>query len=463
MNSDSKNRRLTDKSNTKTIKTDYLFAIVSEPDNETEYYTGYVLMLKREEKLKGNDKAKSFNDLDNINNDKGYNGVIRIKFFYNGTILEIVGQKDINELYYNEINDTISCLIPRIINESKSDRSDRRNLDEVDGINHYSNETDTKENKTSYLNNIKGRLSLNDSALLNSEYKADINITIEKGNYKQMTFNKELVIQNGEYEKSVDPSLNKTYMGDDINDDITVNGLIQKVETISNQTLNFERDGGEELALKYKDKLEKFDFSDNKLSSTKLRVLSNEEYEENLKLQNEFGNNLNNLRDLADLGDVTQSLYFPLIFNYEIFKMNVLGLQMALRARIEWVPSAGYIVNKISFQRGNKNFELSDAKIEIKNYSNVIKSHKTIMNTIISFLKKQILGKVQENYDQLLTLLKKHLNDYLSNLKNIVNPISESFEKHFNQSFVEFHKKVKEKARNDYTNLYNDLNIFSTL
>ena len=38
MNSDSKNRRLSLKNNTKTIKTDYLFAIVSLPDNKTVMY-----------------------------------------------------------------------------------------------------------------------------------------------------------------------------------------------------------------------------------------------------------------------------------------------------------------------------------------------------------------------------------------------------------------------------------------
>ena len=364
--SDSKNRRLSEKKNIKTIKTDYLFAIVSVPNNVVDYYTGYVLMLKREEKLDGNYITKSFDDLDNINNDKSYNGVMRVKYKGDGTILEIVGQKDLNELYYNEINDTITCLIPRIIVPN-----DERNLYEVyNGNNNYSEEPDTNENKTSYLNNINGRLGLNDSALIGSEYYADINITIEKGNYKQMTFNKRLLIQNGEYEKSVDSSLpkNKTFMGDEIDDDITVNGLIQSVETISNQTLNYERDDGEELAIKYKNKLEKFEFSENKLSSAnRLRVLSNEEYEENLKLQNELGNNLNNLRDLAELGEVTQSLYFPLIFNYEIFKMNVLGLQMALRARIDWIPSEGYIMSKISFQRGNKIIELVDNSTEIKN------------------------------------------------------------------------------------------------
>ena len=103
-----------------------MFAIVSVPNNVVDYYTGYVLMLKREEKLDGNNKAKSFNDLDNINNDKSYNGVMRVKYKGDGTILEIVGQKDLNELYYNEIKDTISCLIPKITTDD-----DKRNLDEV--------------------------------------------------------------------------------------------------------------------------------------------------------------------------------------------------------------------------------------------------------------------------------------------------------------------------------------------
>ena len=115
------------------------------------------------------------------------------------------------------------------------------------------------------------------------------------------------------------------------------------------------------------------------------------------------------------------------------------------------------------FSKRENNYELGDVKIEIENYSNVIKSHKAIITTIISYLKEEILGNVQENYNQILELFKQHLNEYLSNLNRVVVPISKLYEVCFQKSLEDFKKEVKKYASNSYSNLYNDLNIISSL
>ena len=236
----------------KTINTEYLFTIVSEPNESNNYYIGYFLILSRNETIEGNEKIKYFDDSDNINNDKNFKVVMRVNFKDDGTLVEQNIPKDINNLYFNELNDTIACFIPIYLNKREI------KLDDFEGQNNP--KKGVNKNDKWISNDIRGRLILDDIALINSEYKAIINVTIEEGNCKQCIFNKNISIRNGEYGKSND-NLNlsgDTYTnGYELNDDFTIKGFIDSIETISTQTVKFKEDGGEELAKKYKDKLEK--------------------------------------------------------------------------------------------------------------------------------------------------------------------------------------------------------------
>ena len=441
-----KKRRLKEINKTKTINSEYLFAIVSEPNGTNNYFTGYLLILNRNETLEGNNKSKYFDDSSNIDNDKNFNGV-RVKFKDDGTIIEQLVLKDFNDLYLNEINDTIACIIPKYLNSSQN------NLKKED------------EKEKFVLNDIIGGLSLNDSVLVNSLYNASIKSSGENGTPKGGVFVKKIKLENGEYDKSNEKmSLTEDTItiGDELTDDITINGLIKSIETNSIQTIKFEKDGGEELAKKYKDKFEKLQWL-NSSSSNRLRVLSKEEYEEKLKLQNEYGKNIDNLRNLADLGDVTESMQNPLVYKYEVFKTNALGFQFILRAIIEWNPTTSNITYKLSYQIQNTKFDLEDVKINIANYSKVIKSYKTLITTTISYLKENILKKIQGNFDNLTTSIKDNLTPFSSKLEDILIPLSKLYENYFQVSLKEFKDNIFKLASNDYQDLYKDLNIIETL
>ena len=434
-----KNRRLKEISKTKTINTEYLFTIVSEPNKTVDYYTGYVLILSRNETLEGNDKNKYLDDSDNINNDKNYNGVLRVKFKVDGTILDLEAPKGLNVLYLNEINETINCLIPK-----------------------------KKDEKNDIIsNNFDGGLSLNDSALSKSEYKENLKISKEDIYYKQGVFEKNILIQNGEYS---DDNSNKEESSEEheigFDADLTINGLIESVDIKSIQTTKFKKDDGKELAEKYKIKLEQLEWSKVKtLSTNNLRVLSKEEYEENLKLQNKDEKNSNNLRDLAILGEITDSLAFPIAFKYELFKTNVLGLQLALRAAIRWVPAEGKIIFQLSYKRGTTIYYLDEKVVSVDNgnYGKLIVSYKTLTITIIKNLQDLILHKMGELNLELANKIKIYLNDYSNSLNGIVTPLTSLYTTYFKSSLNAFKENIFENAKSSFSNLYNDLNIISIL
>jgi len=290
---DSKNRRLKEIDNIKTIKTEYLLAIVSEPiENVTNYYTGYVLMLNRKEYLNGKEK-NSFDDSKNIDNENNYRGIMQIKFLKDGTIIDRLFQSDLNDLYRNEINDTIFGILPKL---NLSDLTGNRNLEEFNGeLPEYEYGDVDKSKNISWISNVlDGKLSLDNDALKNSQYNSNINITIQNDEIKESVIQKTIIIKNDEYEKSDeyydDTDKDSVLFGKELNDDITIGGLIQSIVTKSNQTLKFIKDGGKELAKKYENKLKNLNLiSENEIPSTnRLRVLSNEEYEKNMKLQNEY-------------------------------------------------------------------------------------------------------------------------------------------------------------------------------
>ena len=128
-----------------------------------------------------------------------------------------------------------------------------------------------------------------------------------------------------------------------------------------------------------------------------LRILSDEEYK--IKLQKEIEKKYKNYKKLRklDLADATSSLEFPLFFKYEIFKTNVLGIQLALRINLEWVPKTGSINIQLIFQRGKNIIELTpdEFPITINNHSQVIISYKALLTTLIS----KFTDKIVNNFD----------------------------------------------------------------
>ena len=452
-----KTRRLEENENIKEIKSDYLFTIVSEPNLENDYFVGYVIILSRKEML--NDEEISFFDESNHINedDKNYKAIMKIKFKNDGTIIEKLFQKGLNEIYMNEINDAISCMIPNFIN--------KRNLEQLnEEETFYNNGEDKNKNSSWYSKTMKGKLGLDNNAVLNSEYDGKINITLQNNMIKKSVLEKKIIIKNGEYQKPKNFNFDEGTIsfGDELNDDITIKGLIDSVENNSTQTLNFVKDEGKNLAEKYKNKLKNVDFKSEKEHSllNQLRVLSNKEYEEKLKLQNNF----NNSRKLESV-EFTQSMQFPLVFKYEIFKSDILINQVALRAIINWVPSTGIISFKVFFHNGTSDKEIDELShnVQIENYSKVVISHKNLIMTIISYLNEEILGKIDENYIQLSSLIESHLKSYGNNLENVLEPLSLLYNVYFKSSLEKFKEDILKYAKNEFENLFNDTNIISIL
>ena len=452
---DKKTRRLDENENVKEIKSDYLFTIVSEPNLENDYFVGFVIILSRKEIL--NDEEISFFDESNhINeNDKNYKAIMKIKFKNDGSIIEKLFQKGLNGIYMNEINDAISCVIPNFIK--------KRNLEQLNEEETFFNNGENKnENSFWYSKTMKGKLGLDNNALLNSEYDGKINITLQNNVIKQSVLEKKIIIKNGEYQKPKNFNFDEGTIsfGDELNDDITIKGYIDSIENNSTQTLNFVKDEGKNLAEKYKNKLKKLEFKSEKEHSllNQLRVLSNKEYEQQIQ------KNFNNSKKLKEV-EFTQSMQFPLVFKYEIFKSDILINHVALRAIINWIPAQGVISFKVFFYNGTSDKEIEELShnVQIGNYSNVVISHKNLIMTIISYLNDEILGKIDENYVQLSSLIESHLKSYGNNLENVLEPLSLLYNVYFKNSLEKFKEEILNYAKNEFENLFNDTNIISIL
>ncbi len=422
----------------KKINSEYLFSIVSEPNEKNNYFLGYVILLKRTYFL--NEKEKNiFNNSNILNDNKNFKEIIQIKFTKNGTIIEQLFLNNSNEIYLNEINETISCLIPNFIDKNKINEKKNINF----GVN---------ENISWISNNLKGKLIFDNDPLNNSNYDSKINITIQDSNIIKSVYEKKLLIQN-EIEEETNFNFTKFpfIFNDDLNDVDIINGIIDSIEINSTQILNFEKENSKEIDEKFKNKLKDLNFIS--YSSNKLRFLSKEEYENK--------NNSKNLRN-QDLNEV-DPFQRPFGFKYDLFKINVLGIQLSLISNIKFYTTLGKIIYKLYFQRGSKIFDVDEIQIEIENFSDVVRSYKYLTLIIYSYLKENILNTIDYSYLELLEIMETYLNLYENKLEVVLNFIQNLFKNYFKHSLDEFKENISKIATNGFKNLFNDLNIISIL
>ena len=418
---------------TKTIKSKYLFIISNSESNK---FSGYLIMLSREDETSEN----NFNDEGKEN----FHAATKISFNENGEIFENNFLIGTNEIYKNEINDTLLGLIPKIKNSY-------RNLEQIELA-----QTEDDFNNTIYEQKITGRIAIDNDALKNSKFYSNI---ISKTKFKRVensVIKKELNILNGEYDNNNNDS------NVEFKDLSTIKSLFQSILINSEQNINLIETQNEKKTKEYEEKLEKFVFSGTN-SKNSLRILTENEYEKQMKILKEIENKYK-LRNSALVGEVTSSLEFPLTFKYEIFKTNILGIEFALRTSVEWIPKMGYASFNLIFQRGTKEYKLDNQYISIGNYSNIVKSYKNILMTIISEFEVNILDQFEGSYKNLSDNIKENLTESLEMISSITNKLK-NLSDYFKDDFVEFKKNVLLNYSFSYVNLnkfINDFGIFIT-
>ena len=220
-----------------------------------------------------------------------------------------------------------------------------------------------------------------------------------------------------------------------------------------NMKASFDKKIDDKKTKEYENKLKEINFS-SETSSNGLRLLSKEEYEKNIKLQNEVRKGFNNVRDLQSVEEFTSSMEYPFTFNYEIFKSNMLGVQVAIVASIKWIPTEGTILIKLYYVRGSKTSEIDTKTIVINNFSDVTKSYKTILITIISYLKDEII-KYIDNYN--INISEDNIAKYILNFRKTLEPLSTLFEKYLQADLDNFKNGVIEHVKHCYNALYDDM------
>ena len=422
-------RRLDDNSyemkKTKTIKSKYLLNIIPQND---DLFTAYIAILSRDE-VSEDVTIETFNDSEIINNDddNNFKAVAKFDFYKNGTKKETSFLKNTQIIYQNEIEAIIPCLIPSL------------------------NSNKNKLNKTSYsLQDTVNQpiiIGNNTLELSNSEIEV-VTLNQQVNNVKMNSTSK---MANSEFESDENIELDSTS---------TINSLLKSMETTSNQNINYLNEDGELIAKKYEEKFKKLEFEEP--SSRRLRLLSNEKYVENIRLKT--GNekeykNIKNIRELVDV-DFTSSLEFPLTFRYEIFKIDAIGLKFSLTADIEWVPTTSTIIITLKYHKGENVIESEPNYLTIPNYKEVILSYKTIIITIISYLKDEIIQKIDNNYVEINNLLNEYLLNYADKLNEILEPLSTLFNDSLKSQLDLFKAKVFNYAHYCYNEVYFNITLY---
>ena len=180
-----------------------------------------------------------------------------------------------------------------------------------------------KNNVNWYSKKLNGKINIDNDALINSNYNSFFNITIEKNLIKSVNINKKTKIINSDYNNYNNDNNN---IGNKFNILFTLSNLINSITTTSNETFSFKKKEEDSSILNQIQK---------KLKNIQFISYSNNEKD---------NNNNNNLRILSEeIKENYQKIELPLKFNYEIFKTNLLGINLTLNANIEWIPMKSLI------------------------------------------------------------------------------------------------------------------------
>jgi hypothetical protein len=420
-------RRLDDNSyemkKTKTIKSKYLLNVIPQND---DLFTAYIAILSRDE-VSEDVTIETFNDSEIINNDEDNNfkAVAKFDFYKNGTKKETSFLKNTQIIYQNEIEAIIPCLIPSL------------------------NSNKNKLNKTSY----SLQDTVNQPIIIGDE-----NLDLSNSEIEVVTLNQQV---NSVKMNSTSKMANSEFERDDENtyldETTTINCLIKSVETTSNQNINFLNEDGDLLAKKYEEKFKKLKFEES--SSSRLRLLSNKKYADNIRLKNENEKEYKIIKNIRDLEGVefTQSMENSFVFRHEIFKIDTLGLKLSLRADIEWVPKQSLIYFKLSYLKGTEVLEILSDYIKIENYNEVAVSYRTVIITIIKYLDEDILQKIDENYDEISELLNNQLLNYANNLDKVLDPLSKLFNESLKEKLDQFKRDIIDYSSYRYNPLFDHL------
>ena len=371
-------------------------------------------------------------------NDSNYNAVARVIFYKNGTIKEITFSDNTNEIYREELKELIEGIIPKNVTDN------------------IYNEDDNKFSVSNISNNY---VFFDDDALVDSNYDSKVTTKVENQTVKDFSLKKEFFLKNSDYNRTnnkikVDPD-NKA-PPENLNDvDLeTLNILIQSFDVTVNINSSFDKNVDDDKAKEYADKLKNIKFSKD-TSSGRLRFLSKEEYEKNIKLQNAALKGLKNIRNLQDSEiEYTSSMEQAFAFNYEIFKTNMLGVQIAIIASINWTPKSGFIEIGLNYVRGRNISEIEKKNITINNFKEVTKSYKAILNTIIAYLQKEVI-KYIEGYN--INISEDHFNKYIDNFNKAIGPLSSLFVDYLQTDLEKFKKDVMTYVKYCYNNLFDDM------
>ena len=394
LNIETNGRRLDNEAKTKTINSEILFDIY---ENENDLIKAYVVILSREEFL-DEKKIKSFNDT--MIKDSNYNAVAKVTFTKNGTIEEQTFSSNLNDVYKEELKDLITGLIPNLIANE--------NINEKDNI-------------FSVVNNNNYTIALGEDALKDSKADSHLSTNIDNHFAKEFSMQKEFYLKNSDYKSDNDENNENAHVNSPLFNPLeTINSLIESVDVTINMNTTFDKNLEEQSVKEHENKLKNIIFT-KETSSNGLRLLSKDEYEKNIKLQNEIRKGLN-LRNLDT--NFTLSLGSAFAFNYEIFKTNMLGCQVAIIAHIKWVPGSSSIMIELSYLRGTKITKFEPKKnltIEINNYSNIVESYYAIIHTIIKYLQNEIIIKI-DNYN--VNISEDQFEIYKTNFQNTLAPLS---------------------------------------
>ena len=423
-------RNLQNKSQITSIQAKYLFNIydINTLTNPITYYA-YASLINLK-KIRGKEEKEiGGKDIREINSISNNFPIIKFSFNLNGELLTCEIPENITLILSSYIYDFVENIIINI-NNIENYKINNNNEHVILESEIKEKNGDITKNKKSKFNIEKGKIKeiqINKQNIFEFNNHTHINFT-KNSNFSEETFDElETIIDVniGEIKESFETKISLS--SNEVNEEITnnINYFVKSIKFVnysSNKKIN-------------KNSLKKI----NKLS---------------------FKNQLRNLE--YDENDI---FYQPIIFDYPIFKLNILGIQLGLISNIAFYPNDGLFLVDITLNKNNEEIKLY--KDEKKtNFYDIISMVNVIIYEIGELIDNKIYNDINltyVNFERDIINQLKILSNSMNINPNLSNLFDSRLEKLIHDLFYFFgnsYNKIYEetqKANQKFTNL--DVNL----
>ena len=168
-------------------------------------------------------------------------------------------------------------------------------------------------------------------------------------------------------------------------------------------------------------------------------------YDNNKKYNNRNLQEEKNLIDNKILNNI--SLTDPIIFNYALFRTNLLGVKISLNAKTTFNPKIGLIGVSVSFNSNGEETSIMNETI-FSNFNDIYKILNQLTKDVSNLIEKNIIKPINSIY-----------SDFSNDMNKEINSLNDKFKKFpkFSNQFKDIFKDIDEQIQKSTHNIFNQV------